>query len=228
MTKIVIFRTLLIDIWHHNVSSDKQIKQQNFELSFCKLFRIIKSNSSEFLLHSSKTFPKVELFTIFSQSFFGTNFRLQNKNNVLEIISNCIYQLSKKCCLYYVFEHLKYCSQINEYWLNKNAGLNIVLRRLFNGTKGAQSFSIIVCNNFRHVSWSTFWLFIRKPYFLSKRESKCLLRKTGVSVIKRWIAIKSSKRFFQSVDASQNLIVWHFRLQFCLRLSKNCLQTFRR
>ena len=33
----------------------------------------------------------------------------------------------KNLAYIYMFEHLKYCTQINEYWLNKNAGVNIVL-----------------------------------------------------------------------------------------------------
>ena len=35
--------------------------------------------------------------------------------------------MSIKYCVYYVFEHLKYWPQINEYWLNKYVCQNIVL-----------------------------------------------------------------------------------------------------
>ena len=72
-----------------NVNNDKQIKKKNLKLVFRKLFRIIKffffillrkatleskvaptnHNSSAFLLHTSKTFYNVELFSIFSQTF---------------------------------------------------------------------------------------------------------------------------------------------------------------
>ena len=33
----------------------------------------------------------------------------------------------KQYCVYYVLEHFKYCTEINEYWLNKNICLNVVL-----------------------------------------------------------------------------------------------------
>ena len=72
--------------------------------------------SSAFLLHTSKTFSNVELFSIFSQTFLELIFATKIKT-----ISYLVYQLSKKYCVYHISEHLKYCSQINEYWLNKNA-----------------------------------------------------------------------------------------------------------
>ena len=63
-------------------------------------------------------------------TFFLTNFRNQNKNNVVETSSCFIDQLSKIMYIaytYYVSEHLRYCTQINEYWLNKKVCLYIVL-----------------------------------------------------------------------------------------------------
>ena len=128
-----------------NVKNDKQIKQKlenaitaNFS-GLSNFFLILlrkptlaskisptNRNSSAFLLHTSKTFYNVELFSIFFTNFFGSNFRHQYLNNVVETISCFVYQLSKKFCVYYVSEHLKCCTQINEYWLNKNACLNIV------------------------------------------------------------------------------------------------------
>ena len=66
------------------------------------------------------------MFSIFPQTVFGINFRHQIKNNVVETISCFVCQLSKKYCVYSVSEHLTYCTQINEYWFNKNACLNIV------------------------------------------------------------------------------------------------------
>ena len=57
------------------------------------------ANSLAFLLHTSK-------------ALFGTNFRHQNKNNVVKTISCFVCRLSKK---YYMSEHLKYCTQTNEY-----------------------------------------------------------------------------------------------------------------
>ena len=138
------FRTLSIDIWQLKCQQRQTNKTKNAKLFFCKLFRIIKffflilvreatlepnvastnRNSSAFLLHTSMTFSNVAVFTIFSQTFFELIFA----TNVVETISCFIYQLSKNYCVYYVPEHLKYCSQINEYWLNKNGCVNIVLR----------------------------------------------------------------------------------------------------
>ena len=115
-----------------NVNNDKQIKQKiaNFFLQTFQNYQIFLSYPSErshfgiksyhsslFLLHASKTFFTVELFSIFSQTFFGTKFSLPKANS----------QLSTKYCVYYVSEHLKYCLQINEYWFNKNVCVNIVL-----------------------------------------------------------------------------------------------------
>ena len=125
-------------IFHNlNVNTDKQIKQKMAKIFFCKLFRIIKIFFlillREAILESKLTcytlvrpFPTLSCFPVFI-NFFRNNFRYQNKNNVADIISCFVYQLSKKYCVYYVPEHLKYCLQINEYWLNKSAYLNIVL-----------------------------------------------------------------------------------------------------
>ena len=55
-------------------------------------------NSSAFLLHTNKTFSNLELFSIFSQTFLELIIIKTNK-----ILRNN------------VAEHLKYCSQINEY-----------------------------------------------------------------------------------------------------------------
>ena len=74
-----------------------------------------------FLLHNSKSFSKVELFSIFPKTFLELIFHHQNKNNVVETIS-------------YVPEHLKYCTQINEYWLNKNSMSKVELFFIFSET----------------------------------------------------------------------------------------------
>ena len=57
-------------------------------------------NSQEFLLHTSKTFSNVELFSIFSQLVFGTNFHYQNKNNVAETISCLLFTSCQKNIAY--------------------------------------------------------------------------------------------------------------------------------
>ena len=135
---ITILRTLPIDIWELKCQQRQINTTKNGKLFFCKLFRIIKffflmllreatlesivapinRNSSAFLLHTSKTFSNIELFLIFSPP--------KNKNNVCwnnQLLF--VYELSKNI-VYIVSEHLKYCKQINEYWINKNACLNIV------------------------------------------------------------------------------------------------------
>ena len=125
---ITIFRTLSIDIWQLKYQQRQTNKTKNDELFFCKLFRMIKffflillreasleskaaptnRNSSAFLLHTSKTFPQRWVVFPFFTNFFGSNFRYHNKNNVVETISCFVDQLTKKYCVYYVSEHLKY------------------------------------------------------------------------------------------------------------------------
>ena len=116
-----------------NVNNDKQIKQKmanffsanflelsNFSSSsfwrifFCKLVRIIKvfkvaptnRNSSALLLHTSKTCSNAELFSFFSQTFLELIFATKIKTMLLK--QSAVDQLSKKYCVYYVSEHLKY------------------------------------------------------------------------------------------------------------------------
>ena len=110
-------------------TNHKQIKEKNGKLFFCKLFRIIKlfflmllreatleskaaptnRNSSAFLFHTSKTFSN----KTFLDLIFPT--KKKKKYNVVETTGCFVNQLSKKYSVYYVFEHLKYCAQINEY-----------------------------------------------------------------------------------------------------------------
>ena len=146
---ISIFETLSIDIWQLKFQQRQTNKTKKKQTFIGKLFRINKfffvnllredtlesklaltnRNSLAFLLYNSNTFYNVDLFSIFSQTFleliFATKLKQCCWNNQL-----FVYQLSKKYCVYYVSEHLKYCSQINEYWLrlNKNGSLNIILR----------------------------------------------------------------------------------------------------
>ena len=90
--------------YNFNVNNDKQIKQKKWWTFFCKLFRIIKffflillreaaleskvtptnRNSSAFLLHTSKTFSNVELFSIFSQIFLQPIFNSKIKTLLLK------------------------------------------------------------------------------------------------------------------------------------------------
>ena len=76
------------------------------------------------LLHTSKTIFNLKLFSIFSQTFMELMFATKIKTMLNQLFS---LPAVKKYCVYYMSEHLKYCTQINEYWLNKNACLNIVL-----------------------------------------------------------------------------------------------------
>ena len=79
-----------------------------------------------FLFHTSKTFSNVELLSIYSQSFLELIFATKAKTMLLKQSAVLFSQLSKKYCVYYVSEHLKYFSRINEYWLNKNDCLNLI------------------------------------------------------------------------------------------------------
>ena len=67
----------------------------------------------------------VKLYSILSQTFLKQIFTTKIKT-IVETVCCLVYERSKKYFVYYVFEHLKYCAQINEYCLNKNACLNIV------------------------------------------------------------------------------------------------------
>ena len=115
---------------------------QNYQIVFLILLRetTLESNvsptnrnSSAFLLHTNKIFYNIELFSICSQTFWELIFATKITTiqyihtYYTNTISCFVYQLSKEYCVYYLSEHFKYCSQINEYWLNKNACLNIVL-----------------------------------------------------------------------------------------------------
>ena len=113
--QITIFRTLSID-----VNNDKQIKQKmaNFFLQTFQNYQIFlrhpasnNRNSSAFLLHTSKTFSNIELFSIFSQTSLGQIFATKIKTMLLKQ-SAVLFTSSQKI---FVSEHLKYYTQINEY-----------------------------------------------------------------------------------------------------------------
>ena len=110
---------------------------------FCKLYRIIKffffnllreatfastkRNSSAFLLQPSKTFFNVVQFSIFSQTFLVLIFAFKIKTMLLNKKKTAVLFTSYQKNIAYVSEHLIYCIQINEYCLNKNACLNIII-----------------------------------------------------------------------------------------------------
>ena len=122
---IRIFRILSIDIWQLKCQWQTN-KTKNGELFYANFSELSNSSSSSFwekplwhqkLLLLTAT-PRRSCYTLFQRwgvflihtNLFGTNFRHQNKNNVIETISWFVYQLSKIYCIYYVSEHLKYCS----------------------------------------------------------------------------------------------------------------------
>ena len=134
---ITIFQTLSVDIWQLICQQTINRKWRFRCFYWIYLFIYNLQNSQVFLPYPlkriyfliksvptnsknrrlCKTCTNVDLFSVFSQTF---NFRDQN----------VVDQLSKKYCLYYVYEHLKYYTQINIYWLNKNVCLNIVKKLL--------------------------------------------------------------------------------------------------
>ena len=84
-------------------------KRNHFGIKHCSY----QPQKPAFLLNTSQTCSNVELFSIFTQTFLELIFATNIKNNVIEIISCFVDQLSKKYCVYeyYVSEHLKYCTQ---------------------------------------------------------------------------------------------------------------------
>ena len=125
-----------------NVNNDEQ-KMANFFLQTFQNYQIFlpillrkatleskvaptNCNSSAFLLHTSKTLSNVELFSNFSHAFLELLFATKIKTMLLKQSAVPFTRCQKTYCVYYVSEHLKYCTQINEYRLNKNACLNIV------------------------------------------------------------------------------------------------------
>ena len=135
----------ILHIWQLKCQQRHTNKTKNGKLFICKLFRIIQffflillreatleskvastnRNSSAFLLHTNKTFSNVELFSIFSQTFLELIFATKIKTMLLKQ-SVVLFTSCQRNIAYIMSEHLKYCTQIKEYWLNKNACLNIV------------------------------------------------------------------------------------------------------
>ena len=140
-----IFWTLSIDIWQLKCQQRQINKTKNgdiFSANFSELSNFFPSSSfwekslwnhfgiTATVRHSCSTqvrsLPTLSCFPFSYKLFLELIFAYQTKNNVVETISCFVYQLSKKYFVYYLFEYLKYCTQINGYWLNKNACLNIV------------------------------------------------------------------------------------------------------
>ena len=110
---VTIFQTLSIDIWQLICQQRQTNKTKNGELFFGKLFRNVKflflillregalesnvaptnCNSLAYLLHTSKAFSNVELFYIFSQTFFELIFATKIKTMLLKqsavLFSSC-------------------------------------------------------------------------------------------------------------------------------------------
>ena len=101
---VSIVQSLSIDIWQLNSQPRQTNKTKNGKLFFCKLFRFIKfvflillrkaflkskvaptnRNSSAFLLHTSNNFSNVDLFSIFSQTFWELSFATKIKTMLLK------------------------------------------------------------------------------------------------------------------------------------------------
>ena len=125
---------------------------------FCKLIRVIKfffiillreaiCNQKLFLPNATAQRSCYTLLRPFPAigCFFKLIFCHQNKSVVVETISCFVYQLSIKYYVYNVSEHLKYCTQINEYidLIKMPVGkLNKINRRIYpsDGTHQQKSF----------------------------------------------------------------------------------------
>ena len=112
-------------------TNDKQKKK--FYLNLYFLFIICRIIKFFFLIilkaakagvsdkNPSKTYSNVELFFIISQNFFlELNFSTEIKTMLLK------QSAVKKYCVYYVFEHFKYCTQI----MLKQSAVKKILRIL--------------------------------------------------------------------------------------------------
>ena len=126
-----------------NVKNDKQIKQKmanSSELSnfsFSSFWGKPLWNQKLLLLTATPRrscyaletpFTTLSCFPFFHKIFLKLIFTTKIKTMLLIHQSAVLFtSCHKKYCVYYVSEHLKYCAQINEYWLNKNPCLNIVL-----------------------------------------------------------------------------------------------------
>ena len=120
---ITIFQTLSIDIWQLKCQQRHTNKTKNGNVFFCKLFRIIKflfvillrkttleskvastnRNSSTFLLHTSKIFYNVELFSNFSRTFleliFATKIKTMFSKQSAGLLTSCQKNIAYIMCL---------------------------------------------------------------------------------------------------------------------------------
>ena len=116
---ITIFQTLSIDIWQQNMANFFSANFSELSKFSCSSFQGKPLWNQKLLLLTAtawfccyKLIRPVPTLSFFhsSTNFFGINFRRQNKNIVIATISYFDDQLLKKYCIYYVSEHLKYCS----------------------------------------------------------------------------------------------------------------------
>ena len=119
-----LFQTLSIDIWQLKCQQRQTNKTKNMaNVFFHKLFRIIKffflnllreasleskvaptnRNSSAFLLHPSKTFSSVRLFSIISETFLELVFAIKIKTMLLKqpavLLTSCQKNIAYIICL---------------------------------------------------------------------------------------------------------------------------------
>ena len=112
---ITIFRTL--DFWQLKCQQRQTSETKNWKLFFCKFFLLIllrkatleskvfplNRNSLAFLLHTSKTFSNVELFSIFSHTLleliFATKIRAMLMKQSAVLFNNCQKNIAYIMCL---------------------------------------------------------------------------------------------------------------------------------
>ena len=132
-----------------NVNYYKQIKQKmanffttNFSelsnFSFSSFWGKLLWNQKLLLLiatawHSCSTLVRpdaaLSYFQFFHRLFLELIFANKIKIMLLKqsaVLFNSCQKKKKYWVYYYVSEHFKYCTQIKEYWLNKNACINVV------------------------------------------------------------------------------------------------------
>ena len=97
---ITIFRTLSIYIWQLNCQERQTNKTKNCKLFSANFSESLNFSSLSFLSYRScyilvRPFPVLSCFSFLQKKILETNFRHQNKNNVVETVSCFVYQLSK-------------------------------------------------------------------------------------------------------------------------------------
>ena len=127
-------------------------------------------NISALLLHTSKTVYNVEFFSIFSQTFLKLIFATKIKTMLLK--QSAVF---RKYCVYYVSEHFKYCTQINEYWLKKMPVMIFYGKPCINRRRSrVWKFYFLIRKLKKHLKNKNNIKFYCTCRYIQKKKKKCL------------------------------------------------------